>query len=81
MKTAALVILSLLLTSRNTAAADSVYQLIPTKYPKSPDAATALYRHGKLLCRTNKRGEGRIVLNRVMRDFPNSDEARLAKEC
>jgi len=65
----------------NTAAADSVYQLIPTKYPKSADAGTALYRHGKLLCRTNKKGEGRLVLNKVIRDFPNSDEARLAKDC
>jgi len=63
----------------NTPAADSVYQLVATKYPKSADAATALYKHGLILWDANKRDEARIVFNRLIRDFPKSDEAELAK--
>jgi TolA-binding protein len=63
----------------NTAAADSVYQLVATKYPKSPEAPTALYSRGRLLWEANKRGEARIVLNRLIKDYPNADEVDLAK--
>ena len=64
----------------NPAAADSVYQLIPNRYPKTPEAATGLYRHGRMLWDANKRGEARVVLNRLMRDYPNSDEYYLARD-
>jgi len=64
----------------NSDAADSVYQLLETKYPKSPEAVTGLYRHGVFLWQHDKKAEGRSVLNRVINEFPNSDEARLAKE-
>jgi len=63
----------------NTTAADSVYQIVATKYPKSPEAPTALYSRGRLLWEANKRGEARVVLNRLIRDYPNADEVDLAK--
>lgn len=63
----------------NSAAADSVYLLVAQKYPKSPEAATGLYRHGKMLWDANKKTEARKYLERVARDYPNSDEARLAE--
>ena len=63
----------------NTTAADSVYQLVATKYPKNPEAPTALYSRGRLLWEANKRGEARVVLNRLIRDYPNADEVDLAK--
>jgi len=63
----------------NMAAADSVYVVVATKYPKSPEAPTALYSHGRLLWEANKRGEARIVLNRLIKDYPNADEVELAK--
>jgi len=66
----------------NTAAADSVYQLVETKYPNSPDAAGALWRRGRMLWDSNdpnKKREARIVLNRLITKFPQSDEAQLAK--
>jgi len=62
----------------NSAAADSVYLLVADKYPKSPEAATGLYRHGKMLWDANKKSEARKFLQRVVRDYPDSDEARLA---
>jgi tol-pal system protein YbgF len=64
----------------NTAAADSVYQLVPTRYPKSSQAATGLYKHGLILWDANKRPEARIVFNRVIKDYPNSPEADLAND-
>jgi tol-pal system protein YbgF len=64
----------------NSAAADSVYQLVETKYPNSPDVALALYRHGRVLWDANKKGEARIVLNRLINKYPQSDEAALAKD-
>ncbi|HEX8944876.1 MAG TPA: tetratricopeptide repeat protein [Gemmatimonadaceae bacterium] len=63
----------------NTTAADSVYNVVATKYPKSPEAPTALYSRGRLLWEANKRGEARVVLNRLIRDYPNADEVDLAK--
>jgi len=65
---------------RNSPAADSVYQLVVQRYPNSPDAATALYKHGKFLWDDpTKKAEGREVLNRVIKDYPRSSEADLAR--
>ncbi len=64
----------------NMAAADSVYQLVETKYPSSPDVAGALWRRGRMLWDANNKGEARIVLNRLINKYPQSDEAALAKD-
>ncbi len=64
----------------NTAAADSVYQLVEARYPNSPDVAGALWRRGRMLWDANKKGEARIVLNRLITKYPQSDEAALAKD-
>jgi TolA-binding protein len=64
----------------NTAAADSVYQLVETRYPNSPDVSGALWRRGRMLWDANKKGEARIVLNRLITKYPQSDEAALAKD-
>lgn len=64
----------------NTAAADSVYQLVTTKYPDNAVVAPqAMYKHGLILWDANKQGEARIVFNRLITTFPKSDEAELAK--
>ena len=64
----------------NMAAADSVYLLLVNRYPKAPEAGTALYLHGKVLWDANKKTEARIYLNRVIREFPGSDAAQLASD-
>lgn len=63
----------------NTAAADSVYVVLYTKYPKSPYASTSLYRHGTYLWDQGKKPEARIALNRVLAEYPSSDEVSLVK--
>jgi tol-pal system protein YbgF len=64
---------------RNPTAADSVYQLVADRYPKSPDAPTALYRRARILMEANRKDEARVLLNRVIKEYPRSDEAILAK--
>ena len=64
----------------NTAAADSVYQLVATKYASNASVAPqGLYKHGLILWDANKREEARIVFNRLIREYPRSDQAELAK--
>jgi tol-pal system protein YbgF len=65
---------------RNQPAADSVYQLVVGRYPKSPYAPTALYKRAKMLWDANKKAEARPILQRIRTDYPSSDEARLAKD-
>ena len=64
----------------NIAASDSVNQQVYTRYPNSPSAAVGMYRHAKLLWENNKKQEARPLLNRVIREFPRSDEAVLAND-
>ena len=65
---------------KNTAAADSVYQLVATKYPQSKAAPTALYKYALSLVAQKKNPAARTVLNRIVKDYPNSDEASLARD-
>jgi tol-pal system protein YbgF len=64
----------------NKAAADSVYQIVADKYPKSDNAANSLYKHGKYLWETKKTSEARIVLNRVIREYQGTAAAGLATD-
>jgi len=64
----------------NQAAADSVYQLVVTRYPKAlSDAPAALYRRGQILWTADKKIEARAIFNRLVADYPRSDEADLAR--
>jgi tol-pal system protein YbgF len=64
----------------NVVAADSAYALVATNHPKSPRAATALYKLGLSQARQGKRAEARATMVRVARDYPSQDEADLANE-
>ena len=64
---------------RNQAAADSVYGLVIKLYPKSPKVATALYKQGLSLKAAGKTAAARAAFNRILTEFPRSDEADLAK--
>lgn len=65
---------------RRIAEADSVYSLVVAKYPRSPDAATALYKYGLSQLSQGRTSAGRAALQRVVRDFPSSTEAELAAD-
>lgn len=64
----------------NPGAADSVYLIVLSKYPQSPRAPTALYKHAQHLEATNKATEARAAYQRLVREYPRSDEAVLAQE-
>ena len=65
---------------RNQPAADSVYQLVAGRYPRSPYAPTALYKRAKMLWDANRKAEARPLLQQIRTQYPSSDEARLAKD-
>jgi TolA-binding protein len=65
---------------RRTAEADSVYSLVVVKYPRTPDAATALYKYGLSQLSQGKTAAARAALQRVVREYPSSTEAELARD-
>lgn len=65
---------------RNEAAADSVYQVVVSKYPHSPKAANALYKRALLLKGAGKEAEAKALLQRIVKEFPRSDEAVIAQD-
>jgi tol-pal system protein YbgF len=65
---------------KRTAEADSVYGVVVIKYPRSKDAPTALYKYGMSQIGQGKTAAGRQALQRVIREFPQSTEAELARD-
>jgi tol-pal system protein YbgF len=64
----------------NTSAADSVFSLVALKYPASPRAATALWKHGVFLQKAKRDREARQVFQTLVDKYPRSDEADLARD-
>lgn len=65
---------------RNQVAADSVYGLVVDRYPASPKAATALYKRALAFRSAGRTTQARTALDRIVREYPRSDEASLARE-
>jgi tol-pal system protein YbgF len=65
---------------RNQVAADSVYGLVVQRYPRSPKAATALYKRAQISRSAGQTAAARAALERIVREYPRSDEAALARE-
>jgi TolA-binding protein len=57
-----------------------VYGLIVDRYPASPKAATALYKRAVAMRAAGRTATARAAFERVVRDYPRSDEAALARE-
>jgi tol-pal system protein YbgF len=62
------------------AQADSTYRLVAERWPNAPRTAQALYKLGLSLQRQGRRAEARAALEDVVRRFPRSDEAQLARD-
>jgi TolA-binding protein len=54
--------------------------MVVSKYPKSNDAPTALYKYGLLRLQQGKPAEARDALQRLIREYPRSTEADLAAD-
>ena len=61
----------------NEGAADSVYQLVVSRYPKSMSAPTALYKRANAL-KTSQPAKARQLLQLIIDQHATSDEAPLA---
>jgi tol-pal system protein YbgF len=64
----------------NTAAADSTYAVVVTRFAESPRAPTALYKRALLLQERGNIAMARTALNDLIRRYPRSDEAQLARD-
>jgi tol-pal system protein YbgF len=60
--------------------AAAAYDSVVRGYPTSPRAATALYKLGLMAERRGDRAAARRYYERVLADYPRSDEAVLARE-
>jgi TolA-binding protein len=56
----------------NPAAADSVYSVVISRYPKTDQAATALWKKADALQKLGKNQEAKALLQRIVCDFPKS---------
>ena len=66
--------------SGNPAAADSVYTLVTTRYPKSDFAATSLYKRADMQMKAGKTDVARSLLQRIVCEYPKSTVYPLATE-
>ena len=64
----------------SAAPADSAYATVVSKYGTSPRAPTALYKRGVLAQSAGRITAARRLYNDLIRRYPNSDEAELARE-
>ncbi|HET7188036.1 MAG TPA: tetratricopeptide repeat protein, partial [Gemmatimonadaceae bacterium] len=56
------------------------YGLVVQRYPSSPKAATALYKRALSLRAAGRTTAARAAFDRIVKDYPRSDEAALARE-
>jgi TolA-binding protein len=64
----------------NPAAADSVYTLVTTRYPKSDFAATSLYKRADMQMKAGKTDVARSLLQRIVCEYPKSTVYPIATE-
>ncbi|MDB4907276.1 MAG: Tetratricopeptide repeat-containing protein [Gemmatimonadetes bacterium] len=64
---------------KNATAADSVYLLVVQRYATSAEAPKALYKYALSQLAQKKPDLAKQVLQRVIREYPRSDEADLAR--
>jgi TolA-binding protein len=62
------------------AAADTAYAAVVTKYEQSPRAPTALYKRAFIAQTAGRTTAARRLYNDLIRRYPDSDEAELARE-
>ena len=64
----------------SAAPADSAYATVVAKYAESARAPTALYKRGVIAQTAGRKASARRLYGDLIRRYPNSDEAELARE-
>jgi len=64
----------------NPAAADSVYSLVVTRYPKTDQAAIALWKRADALLKLGKAEAAKTLLQRIICEYPKSTVYSLATD-
>jgi tol-pal system protein YbgF len=65
---------------REYASAIQSFQTVPDRFPTSPKAADALLKMALALGESRQKDQARATLQRVVRDYPNSNAANLARQ-
>lgn len=60
--------------------AEAAYLSVYTRFPRSEKAPTAMFKRSSLLRAQNNAAKSREVLDLLVRTYPRSDEADLARE-
>ncbi|MGQ0764114.1 MAG: tetratricopeptide repeat protein [Gemmatimonadota bacterium] len=60
--------------------ADTMFLRTVTRFPTSPRASASLYKMGLSLAKRGQRPEARAAMDRLVRQYPRSDEAEFARE-
>lgn len=55
------------------------FRIVVDKYPNHSKTPTSLYKLASLDARAGRTGEAKVTLNKLIKQFPNSSEAELAK--
>jgi TolA-binding protein len=64
----------------NATAAEEAYGAVVRKYPSSPRAAAATYKRAQARARDGKTREAAALYEQIVKLWPRSDEAALARE-
>ena len=67
-------------TAKDPVRALEAYARVPELFPNAPQSATALYRSALIEVERNNRTRARNMLNQVIAAYPNSAEAKLARD-
>ncbi len=65
---------------KNMSAADSVYAQVASQYSGSPRAATAIYKRAVAALGAGHDSKARDLFNQLIKKYPRSDEAALARD-
>ncbi len=67
-------------SQKNYGQAITEFELLITQHPDNPKAASAMLKQGYAYLETGETSRGRTVLSDLVKRFPKSQEARLAKD-
>jgi tol-pal system protein YbgF len=67
-------------SEKNLSAADSVYQRVEERYPKTDEAPTAMFKRATTILWPSRKAEARALLDKIVKDYPNATVRSLARD-
>jgi TolA-binding protein len=67
-------------SDKNLSAADSVYQRVVERFPKTDEAPTAMYKRATAILWPSQKAEALALLDKLVKDYPNATANGLARD-